>query len=99
MAKKFKKPVIPTEQRVKQWKQDKAARKPKNRSSKHLRLIQNKDIFRCLSAASLKEMANNSCFGASMELQRRDRIHDKNEVRKERYLAKLAAKRGAKENS
>jgi len=94
MSDKTKK--ISKEERIRFWQLSKAAHKLKNRSSKHLRFIkQMKPIYRCFSNASLKELSRNGSFEAEMELTRRSKIHDKNQVRKDRYLAKLAAKRAA----
>lgn len=83
-------------ERLKAWKQDRAAHKPKNRSSKHLRFFHVKDIYRCMSTAVLTELSKKDDFAAAQELARRDKIHDKNEIRKARYQEKLAAKRAAK---
>lgn len=84
-------------ERLRFWKLERGAHKLKNRSSKHLRWLKGrKDIYKCLSNDALKEMSNNNNFDATQELVRRDKVHDKNEIRKQRYQEKIAAKRASK---
>lgn len=69
----------------------------KNRSSKDIAwLTKMRPIHRCLNGEFLKRLASNGDPLATKELNRRDKIHDKNQVRKQRYIEKLAAKRKAK---
>lgn len=83
-------------ERLRYWKLARGAHKLKNRSSKQKRFYHTRYIYRCLSGAVLEEMSKNGNFDATQELSRRDRIHEKNQVRKQRYQEKLAAKRAAK---
>ena len=70
------------EEKIKLYKMQNAARKSKNRSSKHLRWLTGmKPIQRCLSGEALREFANNGNIAAQIEIQRR---------------AKKAAKKAAK---
>ena len=85
------------EMRVKLYRQQLAAHKPKNRSSKHLRCLTGmKPIWRCMSGEQLKNLSRNGCFEASVELDRRAKNREKRETRMQRYREKLAAKRGVK---
>lgn len=69
----------------------------KNRSSKDISwLTKIRPIYRCLNGAFLKKLANNGNSLALKELNRRDKVHEKNEQRKQKYMEKLAAKRLAK---
>lgn len=69
----------------------------KNRSSKDIVwLTKIKPIYRSMNGSFLKKLASNGDYRATKELNRRDKVHDKNEVRKQRYVEKLAAKRKAK---
>lgn len=85
------------EMRVKLYRQQLAAHKPKNRSSKHLRCLKGmRPIWRCMSGEQLKSLSYNGCFEAGIELDRRAKNREKRETRMQRYREKLAAKRGAK---
>lgn len=65
-----------------------------NRSSKNLFwLTKFKPIYRCMNGDVLRKWANNGLTPALTELNRRDKIRDKNQVRKQRYDEKLQAKR------
>ena len=85
------------EKRVKLYRRQLAAHKPKNRSSKHLRCLTGvKPIWRCMSGEQLKNLSRNGCFEASIELDRRARGYEKRETRKQRCGEKLSAERAAK---
>jgi len=61
-------------ERTKLFQMQLGARKPKNRSSKHLRATTGmRRVERCLSGAALSKMASNGCFSAQYELDRRAR--------------------------
>lgn len=70
------------EDKIRLYKLQLSAHKPKNRSSKHERWLKGrKTIERCLSGEALKEMANNGRFQAQIELNRRAKKRDKKEAK------------------
>lgn len=69
----------------------------KNRSSKNLTwMTKIRPAIRSLNNATVRELANNGMQNAIAEMNRRDKCHDKNEVRKQRYIEKVAKKRASK---
>lgn len=74
-------PKMSKDEKVRQWKLQKGARKLKNRSSKDILRIghwpRRMTIYKSMSNAALQELSKNDDFEADMELRRREKKRSK----------------------